>query len=231
VGGKTNEDWLWFLAQLHECLGGMKPIVMSDRGNGLLARVPAVFGKENHAYCMRHVMENFLGQAAKLGIQRNASKNMLKEMFNRLAYATTKAKYDGALEELRKFKRQLAECRNEPEQWAQSKFSKERWGKLNNNPAESWNNWVRKLRPLSIPWLLTGHMQKLGQKWDKRKAEVDKLVNNVGGRIEKKLKRAYDEAESVIDVQMYNSARGEYAVHLSNSHRLVVNLSNGTCSC
>jgi len=29
---------------------------------------------------------------------------------------------------------------NEPECWAQSKFTKERCGKLNNNPVESWNN-------------------------------------------------------------------------------------------
>jgi len=46
----------------------MEPVVMSDRGNGLLAGVLAVFGKENHAYCVRHVMENFLEQAVKLGI-------------------------------------------------------------------------------------------------------------------------------------------------------------------
>ena len=95
----------------------------------------------------------------------------------------TKVEYECVLEELKKFKRQLAEWveRNEPEQWAQLKFSKERWGKLSNNPAESWNNWMRKLRPLSISWLLMGHMQKLGQKWDKRKAEVDKWVNGGGG--------------------------------------------------
>ena len=84
---------------------------------------------------------------------------------------------------------------------------------------------------MSIPWLLTGHIQKLGQKWDKQKAEVEKWVNVVGGRIKKELKRAYDEAESVIDVQLYNSGRGEYAIQLSNGRWLVVNLTNGTCSC
>ena len=31
VGGETNEDWLWFLMQLWECLGGLKPVVMPDR--------------------------------------------------------------------------------------------------------------------------------------------------------------------------------------------------------
>jgi len=51
-------------------------------------------------YCVRHVMENFLSKVVKLGIRRNASKNLLKEMFNRLAYATMKVEYEGALDEL-----------------------------------------------------------------------------------------------------------------------------------
>ena len=116
VGGETNENWLWFLTQLHECLSGLKTVVMSDRNNRLLAGIPTVFGKENHAYSVRHVMENFLSEAAKLSIRRTASKNLLKELFNRLAYATMKVEYGGALEELRKFKRQLAGWveRNEP---------------------------------------------------------------------------------------------------------------------
>ena len=81
-GGETNEDWLWFLTQLHECLGGNKLVVMSYCNKGLLAGVAVAFGKESHLYCVRHVMENFLSKAAKLGIRRNASKNLLKELFN-----------------------------------------------------------------------------------------------------------------------------------------------------
>ena len=41
--------------------------------------------------------------------------------------------------ELRKYRQELASWieENEPERWVQSKFIKERWGKLNNNPIES----------------------------------------------------------------------------------------------
>jgi len=70
----------------------------------------------------------------------------------------------------------------------------------------------------------------LGQKWDKRKAELEKWVNGVGGKIKKKLKRVYEEEDSVIDVHLYNSSRGEYDLKLSSGHRLVVNITNGTCS-
>jgi len=31
VGGGTNEDWLWFLTTVHECIGGLKPVIMLDR--------------------------------------------------------------------------------------------------------------------------------------------------------------------------------------------------------
>jgi len=79
--------------------------------------------------------------------------------------------------------------KNEPRQWAQSKFKKERWGKLNNNPVESWNNWMRKLQAVSIPWLVLGHLQKVGLKWDKRKGELQKWSNSVGDIIERKLKK------------------------------------------
>ena len=84
-------------------------------------------------------MENMLTEAARLGIQRNASKDLLKEMFNRIAYATIVAEYDSAMDELRRFKRELAVWvkENDPQHWAQSKFKKDKWGKLNNNPVET----------------------------------------------------------------------------------------------
>jgi len=79
---------------------------MSDRNNGLLAGVPRVFGAENHTYCVRHLTENLMTKAGRLGIWRNASKDLIKEIFNRVAYATAAAKYDCALQEMRTFKRE-----------------------------------------------------------------------------------------------------------------------------
>jgi len=31
VSGENYDDWYWFLSVLYECLGGMKPVIMSDR--------------------------------------------------------------------------------------------------------------------------------------------------------------------------------------------------------
>ena len=42
-----------------------------------------------------------------LGIQCNASKDVLKEMFDRVAYTTTTIEYDGVME-LRRYKQDMA---------------------------------------------------------------------------------------------------------------------------
>ena len=103
VEGETNEDSLWFLSTLHQCLRVLKSVIMSDRNKGLVEGAPLVFGADNHTYCVRHLMENMLTEAVRLGIRRNASKDILKEMFNRIAYATTVAEYDSAMDEPRRF--------------------------------------------------------------------------------------------------------------------------------
>ena len=104
--------------------------------------VPIVFGLENHCYCVVHVRENFVKCTAKVGIWWDATKELVKEMLNRVVYAATSTEYGQVLDELLLYKQELARWveDNEPERWVQSKFTKERWGKLNNNPVESWNN-------------------------------------------------------------------------------------------
>jgi len=59
-------------------------------------------------------------EASRSGIWWNASKDLIKEMFNRVAYATTVVEYDCAIDEMRRFKRKLALGveKNEPQQWA-----------------------------------------------------------------------------------------------------------------
>ena len=72
----------------------VKPVGMFDRNERVLYAVPIVFGVANHCYCVRHLRYNFLGRPAKLGIRRDASKDLLKEMFNRVAYAATTTEYE-----------------------------------------------------------------------------------------------------------------------------------------
>jgi len=65
------------------------------------------------------------------------------------------------------------------------------------------------LRQMSIPSLITGHLQKLGKKMDMRKATVDKWKNGVGERIEKKLSKTLDRIRSILHVEMFSRSLGE----------------------
>jgi len=46
VCGEIIKDWIWFLQIVMECLGGLKPAIMSDKNPALLAVVAQVCGKE-----------------------------------------------------------------------------------------------------------------------------------------------------------------------------------------
>ena len=45
-----------------------------------------VFGLENHTYCIRHLRENFIWVDEKMSFKHDTSKDMLKDMFNVVAY-------------------------------------------------------------------------------------------------------------------------------------------------
>ncbi|KAJ8444285.1 hypothetical protein Cgig2_029698 [Carnegiea gigantea] len=66
---------------------------------------------------------------------------------------------------------------------------------------------------------------------DKRKTELQKWKNGVGGRIEMKLRKTLANIGCVADVKLFNTALGEYGVSLTNNRNLVVNLARRTCSC
>jgi len=139
VSWENNEDWEWFLSNLGNCWGGLQPVAMSDRSKALLYAMPKVFGIECHTYCVRHIWENFVTVAAKYGYRKELTKDLLKEMLNRVAFTASVAEYGLAMDELRKFKRESAMWmeQNELERWVQSKFTKDGWGRLNNNAIES----------------------------------------------------------------------------------------------
>jgi len=109
VSSESVENWVWFLQSVADCLGGFKPVIMSDCGQALLKVVPLVFRKENHAYRLCLLVENFLQVAGKHGIRKEATKQLVKEMLYRVAYAPTLGEYNAAVQELRAHQPELAQ--------------------------------------------------------------------------------------------------------------------------
>ena len=83
---------------------------------------------------------------------------------------------------------------------------------------------------MSISCLTQAHIQKIELKMGKRKLELQKWKNDVGQRIEEKLKVNHEKSACVTEVVKHVSSMGEYSVQLTNSRMLVVNLSNRTCT-
>ena len=73
VPSRNKEEWLWFLSMVAECLGGLKRVTMLS---------------------FRHLWENFVTTTAKHEICFDAYKDLVKEMFSKVAYMLTQLNYD-----------------------------------------------------------------------------------------------------------------------------------------
>ncbi|RVW75157.1 hypothetical protein CK203_053908 [Vitis vinifera] len=131
VGSENYEDWYWFLEKLKGILDGQEVIIISDRHQGILRSVSELFGVENHAYCYRHVKENFSSFFNRKNIRGKKGKEDALLLLDNIAYARLDIDYNEAFEKLVRFNGDLARwiAENSLEHWAMSKFLKKRWEK------------------------------------------------------------------------------------------------------
>ncbi|XP_059596419.1 uncharacterized protein LOC104880560 [Vitis vinifera] len=189
VGSENYEDWYWFLEKLKGILDGQEVIIISDRHQGILRSVSELFGVENHAYCYRHVKENFSSFFNRQNIRGKKGKKDALLLLNNTAYARLDIDYNEAFEKLVRFNGDLARwvAENSPEHWAMSKFLKKRWDKMTTNIAKSFNAWLREERHQTIYTLLMMHMDKLVAMLDTHMRGTDKWKSVVGPKTEEKL--------------------------------------------
>ncbi|RVW30540.1 hypothetical protein CK203_097808 [Vitis vinifera] len=128
---------------------GMFPLAL---GVGILRSVFKLFGTGNHAYCYRHVKENFSSFLNKQNIRGKKRKEDALLLLDSIAYARLDIDYNEAFEKLVHFNDNLAKwvAENNPEHWAMSKFLQKRWDKMITNIAESFNAWLRDERHQTI---------------------------------------------------------------------------------
>ena len=83
---------------------------------------------------------------------------------------------------------------------------------------------------MSIPWLVSGHIQKLGLKVDKWKMELQKWNNGIGNGIEMKLRKTLANIGSIANVRLFKTTFGEYGVLITNNQNIAMNLTRRMCS-
>ena len=77
VGGETSDDWGWFLEMIKKVVGSTELTIVSDRHQAIKTAVEEIFGGERHAYCFRHVKENFSQEMNKIN---NNGKRLSQQM-------------------------------------------------------------------------------------------------------------------------------------------------------
>ncbi|RVW92859.1 hypothetical protein CK203_040504 [Vitis vinifera] len=87
MSSKNYEDCLWFLEKLKIVVGNQEIIIVLDRHLALLRSVLEMFGLENHAYCYRHLKENFSSFLSKLNTRGNKGKENTLQFLDSIAYA------------------------------------------------------------------------------------------------------------------------------------------------
>ncbi|KAL6329751.1 hypothetical protein AAG906_035399 [Vitis piasezkii] len=68
-------------------VGDKEVVIISDRHPALLRSVPEVFGLANHAYCYRHLKENFSSFLSKHNTRGNKGKENALQFLDSIAYA------------------------------------------------------------------------------------------------------------------------------------------------
>ncbi|XP_010659540.3 uncharacterized protein LOC104881341 [Vitis vinifera] len=229
MSSENYDDWSWFLQNLKKLVGDKEVVIISDRHPALLRSVPEVFGLENHAYCYRHLKENFSSFLSKHNTRGNKGKENALQFLDSIAYARLEQDYNVSMFELRKYNDALAKWveENEPEHWAMSKFPKQRWDKMTTNLAESFNAWLRNERHHSICTFLMEHMVKLGSMLVKHKEESNNWKGCIGPKIEEKVQQKIAKGEVYPVTPFMN---GIFGVSIGTT-LLNVDITKRTCTC
>ncbi|XP_059654287.1 uncharacterized protein LOC132301006 [Cornus florida] len=148
VSGETDKDWLWFLQNVKEVMGGRIVTIITDRNSSLISGVRDVLGSQCHSWCLRHLMENFTKFInSKSGLKlRGSFKNTAKKFLNKIAYARTTETSEKALQKMAGFRKELFDwvSENGPEHWANTLFPLPRWDcwetAIKNMETERWPN-------------------------------------------------------------------------------------------
>ncbi|KAF7132231.1 hypothetical protein RHSIM_Rhsim09G0072900 [Rhododendron simsii] len=230
VSSENYEDWLWFMHNLKEIVAEKNVVVVTDRNPGLLRAVKELFGEECNAWCVRHVKENFSKFATGKGMKGNPKKTAL-HLFTKIAYACDESLYGVYLTKLFGLSPELSKWveENGPQHWSNARFPYRRWDKLYTNIAESFNNWILKLRELDIIQFMKGHVTITTDMLYRHKMEAGKWHPlPVGRNIDKMIKESQEKARGFT---CRPTSPTEFIVSTSDWKSHAVKLHPFYCSC
>ncbi|XP_051117798.1 uncharacterized protein LOC127242336 [Andrographis paniculata] len=233
VSTENDENWEWFCWKLRsvlECEGRTdwkQYTFFSDRHSGLLKSISCVFPGAHHAYCLRHLVDNFRTQVMRRYPMHN--KKRWTAVFNKAAYAPLRRDFENHISsvvESMPLARDFI-TQSHPECWANSLFRGTRWGIINNNIAESWNSWVRSARSMPFVGMLDTIRRQVMVMMNERREKSEIMHGRLCPKQESKLALSYMASRRL---QCSSSSRTVFEVTDCNE-RYAVDLEARKCSC
>ncbi|XP_012844525.1 PREDICTED: uncharacterized protein LOC105964562 [Erythranthe guttata] len=193
VDAETDRNWEWFCNKLKEILvyhnGGLLKnyTIFSGRHSGLIKAIPLVFPGSNHAYCLRHLEDNFRTKVLRSYPLHN--KAYWVSILHKAAIAPTRQEFDEHISFIvQSMPRAESFIRDsDPNRWANAYFSMDRWGIMNGNQVECWNGWVKYERSLPVPSMIDTIrikiMKMIGNRWEDSLVMADTVCPKVEKRL------------------------------------------------
>jgi hypothetical protein len=207
VDAENDANWLWFLTHLKRALETVNRVrsihalyiarysshlicsfpslqppditFLSDRQKGLVDGVATAFPDCHHAFCLKHLTENF---------HRKFKNNTLTKLAWQAAWALTESGFDKVMMEIKQVDPNAEAWLHQtnPAFWANAHFAGNRFNHLTSNIAESLNSWILDAREKPAYQMVEDIRKKLMEWMVSRKAEADTpgdLVPTVEKRI------------------------------------------------
>ncbi|XP_073138019.1 uncharacterized protein [Henckelia pumila] len=204
VDAENDCNWEWFCINLRSVLlsqhisGFENFTFFSDRHFGIIKAVNLLFSGSHHAYCLRHLVDNFVKQVMRSYPLHN--KKHWSSVFKKAAYAPSHQEF---MQHINNISESMPLARkfitnSEPESWANALFRGKRWGVMNNNMAESWNNWVKPARYLPIVGMVDRIRVQIMNIMHQRRETTLAMVQELSPKKEKTLTSTYIESRNLI---------------------------------
>lgn len=224
IDGETEENWTWFMSQLNRALGSVPNLaICTDACKGLENAVKKVFPHVEQRECFRHLMANFTKKfkGDVFGRMWPAARAYRPEVFSHhmqkvLAASSRVHEYLSTYHSLK---------------WMRCSFNADiKCDYINNNLAESFNNWIKDYKDLPVDELADTYRELLMKLVYKRRRIGEKLRGKI---IPAVIQQIFNRTRGLGHLKVGKSGNGSCEVRdtSKNSLRHVVKVDKHECTC
>ncbi|KAF3780927.1 hypothetical protein EJ110_NYTH38062 [Nymphaea thermarum] len=224
VDVENDESWMWFLSEIHKLLemntSKMPQLtVLSDGRKGIADAVKRKFPTAAHAFCMRHLSENFA---------KEFKNPRLVNILWKAAYAVTASGFREKMAEIEELSADAGKWIQQvpPSRWTLTYFEGPRFGHLASN-VDEFNKWILDARELPIIQVMERIHGKLVSEFHQRRERSMTWMTVLTPSAEKRMVEAFNRAS---EYQVLRSDEVEFEV-ISGERSNIVNIGTRSCSC